>query len=87
MDGKSGLPGKLFDVYYLNGNIKGDAKTMPTYTYQCKSCKHEFDVLQKLFDSPPKCEECGKKVKRLIRPIAGIHFKGSGFYETDYKNK
>ena len=60
---------------------------MPTYTYQCKKCKHKFDVLHRLYDPPPKCEECGKRVRRLIQPPAGIHFKGSGFYATDYKNK
>ena len=69
-----------------NGNvlITMKAEYMPTYTYQCKSCEHKFDVLQRIADPPPKCEECGKKVERIITPPAGIHFKGSGFHCNDY---
>ncbi|MFC1594765.1 FmdB family zinc ribbon protein [Candidatus Omnitrophota bacterium] len=60
---------------------------MPTYEYQCTQCGHEFDKLQSM--SAPvlrKCPECGKlKLKRLIGAGAGIIFKGSGFYATDYR--
>lgn len=61
---------------------------MPTYTYQCKRCEHSQDVFHAMSATPRvKCEECGGPCKRLIGMGAGIIFKGSGFYETDYKNK
>lgn len=61
---------------------------MPTYDYQCQACQHEFEVFQNMSDAPlKKCPECGGKVKRLIGTGAGLIFKGSGFYITDYKNK
>lgn len=62
---------------------------MPTYTYKCDECGHEFEEIQS-FSAPTvsKCPSCGKKkARRVIRPCAGIVFKGTGFYETDYKNK
>jgi len=60
---------------------------MPTYDYRCDACRHEFDAFQSITDSPlKKCPKCGKnKLRRLIGAGAGIIFKGSGFYETDYK--
>lgn len=60
---------------------------MPTYEYVCRSCGNEFEVFQSMRDAPVKtCPKCGKAtVKRLIGRGAGIIFKGSGFYETDYK--
>lgn len=59
---------------------------MPTYGYQCPACGHEFDKLQKISDDTrAKCPKCGKRAKRLISGGAGVVFKGSGFYETDYK--
>ena len=61
---------------------------MPTYEYQCKSCGHTFDAYQPISAKPlKKCPQCGKGVKRLIGSGSGIIFKGSGFYETDYKKK
>ncbi len=61
---------------------------MPTYTYECKKCGHEMDVFHAMSASPRvKCEECGGACRRLIGTGAGIIFKGSGFYETDYKTK
>lgn len=61
---------------------------MPTYTYQCKKCDHEMDVFHGISAKPRvKCAECGGSCRRLIGPGAGIIFKGSGFYETDYKVK
>ena len=61
---------------------------MPTYEYKCTECGHLFELLQKFSDEPVKvCPQCGGKVKRLIGPGAGAIFKGSGFYQTDYKNK
>ena len=62
---------------------------MPTYDYECQSCNHTFELFQMMSAEPiKKCPKCGKnKVKRLIGPGIGIIFKGSGFYETDYKRK
>jgi putative FmdB family regulatory protein len=56
---------------------------MPIYEYRCEN-GHLFEVLQKMTDSPvTECEECGATVQRVFHPIA-VHFKGSGFYNTDY---
>jgi putative FmdB family regulatory protein len=61
---------------------------MPTYDYRCAACQHEFEEFQSITDKPlKKCPECGGQVKRLLGTGAGIIFKGSGFYETDYKRK
>ena len=60
---------------------------MPTYDYKCQKCKRTFEVVQKMMDPPlTTCEICHGKVKRLIGTGAGIIFKGSGFYCTDYRN-
>jgi putative FmdB family regulatory protein len=59
---------------------------MPSYEYQCEKCAHQFDALQKMSDEPLKvCPECKGDLKRLISGGAGVIFKGSGFYQTDYK--
>ncbi len=62
---------------------------MPTYDYQCQACGHNWELFQSMNDSPVKsCPKCKKrKAKRLLGMGAGIIFKGTGFYETDYKNK
>ncbi len=61
---------------------------MPTYEYECTSCGYKFEAFQKINDSPlTKCPKCKKRVKKLISTGAGIIFKGSGFYATDYKKK
>ncbi|MFA5206235.1 MAG: FmdB family zinc ribbon protein [Lentisphaeria bacterium] len=61
---------------------------MPTYDYKCKKCARVFEVVQSMKDAPlSKCEECGGPLKRLIGAGAGLIFKGSGFYCTDYKGK
>ena len=60
---------------------------MPTYEYECDKCKHHFDVFQKMSDRPVRaCPKCKGKVTRLIGAGSGVIFKGSGFYQTDYKN-
>ena len=61
---------------------------MPTYAYLCSACDHEFEIMQKMSDSiKKKCPECKKmKLRRLIGAGAGVIFKGSGFYETDYRS-
>ncbi|MHC4509323.1 MAG: FmdB family zinc ribbon protein [Planctomycetota bacterium] len=62
---------------------------MPTYEYKCGSCEHQFEQFQSIKAGPVrKCPECGKfSVQRLIGAGAGIIFKGSGFYETDYRSE
>ena len=62
---------------------------MPTYEYVCDACDHEFELLQRMSDpAVRKCPKCKKlKVRRIISGGAGVIFKGSGFYETDYKQK
>ncbi len=62
---------------------------MPTYDYVCKSCDHEWELFQAITAKPiRKCPECGKlKAQRLIGAGAGIIFKGSGFYQTDYRSE
>src|SRR4051812_23278848 len=56
---------------------------MPIYEYRCEK-GHTFEVLQRMSDDPiEKCEVCGASVQRAFHPVA-VHFKGSGFYNTDY---
>lgn len=61
---------------------------MPTYEYTCKSCKHELEIFHSMKDAPKrKCPECGKNaLERKIGIGAAVLFKGSGFYETDYRS-
>ena len=61
---------------------------MPTYDYKCKSCSHTFEQFQSMKDSSlRKCPVCGKNtLKRLIGIGAAVLFKGSGFYQTDYRS-
>ena len=61
---------------------------MPNYDYRCQTCGHTFEVFQRMND--PKLEDCplddcDGKVKRLLGTGAGVIFKGSGFYQTDYR--
>ncbi len=62
---------------------------MPTYDYRCKACEHEFELFQNMSDPVKrKCPECGKNtLERLIGTGAAVLFKGSGFYETDYRSE
>ena len=62
---------------------------MPTYQYECSACHESFEIMQSMLDKKlRKCPKCGKfKLARLIGTGGGIIFKGSGFYETDYKRK
>jgi putative FmdB family regulatory protein len=62
---------------------------MPTYEYHCNNCDHQFEQLQGITAKPlRKCPKCGKHaLKRLIGTGAGLIFKGSGFYTTDYRSE
>jgi len=62
---------------------------MPTYEYECGACGHRFEQYQSMSDKPiKKCPKCGKaKARRMISGGAGVLFKGSGFYQTDYRSK
>ena len=61
---------------------------MPTYDYECAACGHRLEAFQTFSEATlTRCPTCGKnRLQRLIGPGAGILFKGSGFYQTDYKN-
>jgi len=61
---------------------------VPTYSYECVGCGHVVDVFHAMSAEPKiKCEQCGKKCRKLLGTGAGLIFKGSGFYETDFKDK
>jgi putative FmdB family regulatory protein len=62
---------------------------MPTYDYECDACGHTFELFQSISDPvKKKCPECSKsKLRRLFGTGGGIVFKGSGFYETDYRSE
>lgn len=61
---------------------------MPTYDYECDACGHEFELFQGINDPVQrKCPDCGKlKLRRLFGTGAAVVFKGSGFYQTDYRS-
>lgn len=62
---------------------------MPTYDYRCNNCGHSFELFQHITENPiKKCPACGKlKVERVIGAGGAIIFKGSGFYQTDYRSE
>ena len=62
---------------------------MPTYDYECGACSHAFELFQSISDGVKrKCPECGKhKLKRLFGTGGAVVFKGSGFYQTDYRSE
>lgn len=62
---------------------------MPTYEYKCTACDHRLEKFQSMTDKPlRKCPECGKNaLERLISAGAAVLFKGSGFYQTDYRSE
>lgn len=61
---------------------------MPTYDYRCQHCGHELELFQSIAEAAKKkCPRCGKlKLKRLLGTGAGVIFRGSGFYQTDYRS-
>lgn len=61
---------------------------MPTYEYECEKCGHRFELFQSMSEEPRKrCPKCRGKVRRLIGTGAGMIFRGSGFYATDYRSQ
>ncbi len=60
---------------------------MPTYEYKCGKCKKIFEIFHHISITKRKCPECGGKLEKLIVPSGGFIFKGSGFYQTDYKRR
>jgi putative FmdB family regulatory protein len=59
---------------------------MPTYEYRCPACGHEFEKFQKMSDAPvADCPQCDSAAERRLSGGAGLLFKGSGFYITDYR--
>jgi putative FmdB family regulatory protein len=62
---------------------------MPTYDYECDACGHKFELFQRITEDPiKKCPECKKnKLQRLFGTGAAVVFKGSGFYQTDYRSE
>ena len=62
---------------------------MPTYEYECDACGHSFELFQQMSESPKrKCPACARlKLRRLLGTGAAVIFKGSGFYQTDYRSK
>lgn len=62
---------------------------MPTYAYRCEACQHEFEQFQSITARPIKvCPQCSKpQLKRLVGVGAAVLFKGSGFYQTDYRSQ
>jgi putative FmdB family regulatory protein len=62
---------------------------MPTYEYECDACHHNFDEFQSFSDRPlRKCPKCGKpKLRRVFGAGGAVIFKGSGFYQTDYRSE
>jgi putative FmdB family regulatory protein len=62
---------------------------MPTYDYECDACGHKLEMFQSITESPKrKCPNCGRlKLRRLFGTGAAVMFKGSGFYQTDYRSE
>jgi putative FmdB family regulatory protein len=61
---------------------------MPTYEYRCPACRHEFEKFQRMSDEPKAvCPSCGSEAQRRLSGGAGLLFKGSGFYITDYRSE
>ena len=68
------------------GRVCHDARAVPTYDYQCRSCERVIEVIHPMAsDGPSICEQCGGTLRRILYPT-GIIFKGSGFYSTDSRS-
>jgi len=73
---------KVFNLHHFREN------SMPFYEYQCKACDHQLEELQKFSDPPlAQCPACGKKTLEKMISATGFQLTGSGWYETDFKDK
>jgi putative FmdB family regulatory protein len=81
--GKSGAvaapPSTLAGPLHARG-----CRRLPIYEYKCPHCGHQFEVMHAVNAKPPKCERCGRDVRRVFSPV-GIIFKGTGWHITDYR--
>ena len=78
----------VFKLDFLRRPSTLSQSYMPTYEYECGKCGHHFDLSQSMKDPPKKtCPRCKGRVRRLISGGAGLIFKGSGFYITDYRSE
>lgn len=74
-------------VDQVDCGFEEDPAAMPTYEYECRACGHTFERFQSITAQPVKtCPKCGGEVFRVIGTGGGLLFKGSGFYETDYRS-
>ncbi|MGA7188193.1 MAG: FmdB family zinc ribbon protein [Candidatus Acidiferrales bacterium] len=81
------MPSQPQACYYFLRCLRGRGSALPLYEYKCEKCGNQFEKIEK--HSAPtsqKCPKCGAKAQRMIS-AAGIQFKGSGWYVTDYKGK
>lgn len=83
------FPGWLRDVIDVDPSKRDKVSRMPTYDYICDSCKHEFEAYESIkADSQTTCPAChAETLRRKIGGGAAILFKGSGFYQTDYRSE
>jgi putative FmdB family regulatory protein len=72
----------------LRADIREEFARMPTYDYKCKACGHQFEIFHSMSEVKRKCPECGKSaLERMIGTGGAVIFKGSGFYQTDYRSE
>lgn len=78
----------VFKLDFPNHSITLSYSYMPTYEYECGKCGHHFELFQSMKEPAKKtCPQCKGRVRRLISGGAGLIFKGSGFYATDYRSE
>lgn len=76
----------LFGEIRYNARLDLEEALMPIYEYRCQNCQHQFEVTQKISDTPlTLCNNCGKPSLTKLISGAAFQFKGSGWYVTDYK--
>ncbi len=85
---RMGVPGRILPESALSQQTNYRLTPMPTYEYRCDECGCEFEVFQKMSDTPgAPCPACGQDARRLISGGGGLLFKGEGFYITDYRSE
>ena len=77
----------LFGAVYVSTRGTAEKYLMPTYEYRCTACNHDFEKFQRMSEEPgAECPQCGAASERRLSGGAGLLFKGSGFYITDYRS-